>query len=149
MGLRGEHMGDLRVLIHLPLIIKQRLTAADKLDAYAFLVVDHAETFHHADLAGPHHMCPAAGADIRSRNCDDSDFSGQLLLAPVIQRLQFLSLRKAFFYRNIAADHCICVTLHLHQFFPGHDSADINGDAFLTHMESDILVSETSVNQTR
>ena len=72
---------------------------------------DAGEDADRADLAGAGDVRPAAGADIVAGDGHDADLTGQLLLAAVRDRFQFLRRGICDLDRKILPDGFICLAL--------------------------------------
>ena len=108
---------------------------------------DAGENTDRANLAGAGDVRPAAGADIVAGDGHDADLTGQLLLAAVRDRFQFLRRGICDLDGQILPDGFICLALQHRQLRVVQHAVEVDRHKVCAHVEADIFIAEVLVDQ--
>ncbi len=128
-------------------VIFQCAVAALNADAHAAFVFDGIGDFDDADLTGLPDMGGTTGANIVSRDRYDAHRAGQCYFAPVFQSIQLFTGKIGGANINIFPDCFVGKAFDLFELFRGQNAVKIKSDIFYAEMETDVIITETGVNQ--
>ena len=135
------------LLIHHIQIIQNTFTA-DHLHTNTIMEFHYRQKLHHSDLTCMSHMSSTARTDIRSRKIYNTNLTCQLLLASVIQSLQFFRSWISNHNFLILPHFLIHFSLNLRKLRFIQHPIQIHCDYITTHMKSHIIITILRMDNT-
>ena len=146
LTLCGKQHGDSIDRVLFSSVVREGPLSAGNVETDTALVVHDVRDLHDPHLGCGVTVGGAAGADVDTRDLDDPDVVGEFQLAPVIQILQGLLLRKPGLHRDVRPDGPVHFQLQLLQSFGVDGAAEIKRGLRLAQVEAHIVVAESCVH---
>ena len=94
-------------------------------------------------------MRSAARAGIRAGNAHNPKIPFNFLFAPILKGPPGLLIRNKMFNGHIGINHTVCCQFNFRGFLLSDFPIEIHGHGLRTDMKTDIIISETGMDQTR